>query len=134
MPYQDKHSLLIDCMKTPYAWRSLNRLQDDLHQLQLLQFSCSFDRKGMRAILLSILSGTAEDSLEPVFDLHQRFPGCFNYVYLHAPKYVKATLGMLMALDHQDTPNELTVSDKGDRKSTRLNSSHSGESRMPSSA
>ena len=37
---------------------------------------------------------------------------------------------------NKDLVNELTIygAFEGDRKSTRLNSSHSGESRMPSSA
>ena len=36
--------------------------------------------------------------------------------------------------DEQEPPSPPVVSDDEDRKSTRLNSSHSGESRMPSSA
>ena len=40
----------------------------------------------------------------------------------------------VLDLKHSDVCGPMNISAKVDRKSTRLNSSHSGESRMPSSA
>ncbi|KAI8354168.1 hypothetical protein BD560DRAFT_438336 [Blakeslea trispora] len=106
MPYNDKHTLLIDCLKTPYGWCDMKTLQDDIKQLEGCLFYSPLHRKVMRKIVQDMCRGSSQLGLEPFFDLHDRFPACLPYVHLYAPKYVKAILGMHMALDIENEHEE----------------------------
>ena len=56
-------------------------------------------------------------------------------VFVQPVTRIEKALGSPESLDEEDLHLIVTAEeDQGDRKSTRLNSSHSGESRMPSSA
>ena len=66
------------------------------------------------------------------------YPGELNQVWTNllenAAKYAPATSSIEVAATRDSGRLLITVADEGDRKSTRLNSSHSTLSRMPSSA
>ena len=75
---------------------------------------------------------SSENYLETILILSKKLPVVRSVDIANELGYKKSSVSI--AMKNLREKNNITVSDAGDRKSTRLNSSHGAKSRMPSSA